>query len=132
MDGIKNLTIVDDDDIFVYLTKKTIRETGLVERIEVFDNGLDALNFLNENKDNAPVLPEIILLDLSMSIMDGWQFLEEFTKLNQKIKKDITVYICSSSISPDDVARARSIKEVSDYIIKPITKDMLIEMIEKL
>ncbi|HLP34007.1 MAG TPA: response regulator [Bacteroidia bacterium] len=132
MNHIKTLTLVDDDDIFVFLTKKTIEETKLVELIRVFDNGLDALNFLKENKDNTDALPEIILLDLSMPIMNGWQFLEEFTILNPMIGKTITIYICSSSISPDDVARAKAISEVSDYIIKPVNKEKLIELIKKL
>ncbi len=132
MTQIKNLALVDDDDVFVFLTKKTIEQTKLVDLIKVFGNGLDAINFLKENKNNVAVLPEIILLDLSMPIMNGWQFLEEFTKINPSLGKKITIYICSSSISQDDITRAKSINEVSDYIIKPITKDKLIDLIEKL
>lgn len=132
MNKIKHLTLVDDDDIFVFLTKKTIEQTNLVDLIKVFENGLDALNFLTENKNNVDALPEIILLDLSMPIMNGWQFLAEYTKLNPTIGKKITIYICSSSISPSDIARAKTISEVSDYIIKPITKDKLIDVIKKL
>jgi hypothetical protein len=132
MSPIKTLTLVDDDDVFVFLTTKAIEQTNLVDLIKVFGNGLDALNFLKENKNNVDALPEIILLDLSMPIMNGWQFLEEYTKLNPTIGKKITIYICSSSISPDDVTRAKTISEVSDYIIKPITKDKLIDLIKKL
>lgn len=132
MNPIKTLTLIDDDDIFVFLTKKAIEQTKLVELIKVFKNGLDALNFLKENKHNVDALPEIILLDLSMPIMNGWQFLEEYTKLNPTIGKNITIYICSSSISHDDITRAKAINEVSDYVIKPITKDKLIDLIKKL
>ena len=132
MSPIKTLTLVDDDDVFVFLTTKAIEQTNLVDLIKVFGNGLDALNFLKENKNNVDALPEIILLDLSMPIMNGWQFLEEYTKLNPTVGKKITIYICSSSISPDDVTRAKAISEVSDYIIKPITKHKLIDLIKKL
>ena len=132
MSQIKTLTLVDDDDVFVFLTTKAIEQTKLVDLIKVFENGLDALNFLKENKNNVDALPEIILLDLSMPIMNVWQFLEEYTKVNPTIGKKITIYICSSSISPDDVKRAKTISEVSDYIIKPITKDKLIDLIKKL
>lgn len=132
MNPIKHLTLVDDDDIFVFLTTKAIEQTNLVDLIKVFENGLDALNFLKENKNNIDALPEIILLDLSMPIMNGWQFLEEFTQLSPTIGKKITIYICSSSISPDDILRAKTISEVSDYIIKPLTKDKLIDMLKKL
>lgn len=132
MTTLKNLTIVDDDDIFVFLTTKIIEQTNLVDLIKVFGNGLDAINFLKENKNNVDALPDIILLDLSMPIMNGWQFLEKYNKLNPTIGKKITIYICSSSISPDEITRAKTISEVSDYIIKPITKDKLIDLIKKL
>lgn len=71
MNTIKNMTLIDDDDIFVFLTKKAIEKTNLVELIKVFGNGLDALNFLIENCEDVDSLPEIILLDISMPIMDG-------------------------------------------------------------
>jgi CheY-like chemotaxis protein len=132
MQRIKTLTLVDDDEIFVFLTRKAIEKTNLVDLIKVFGNGLDALNFLKENKNNVDALPEIILLDLSMPIMNGWQFLEEYAKLNPTIGKKITIYICSSSISPDDINRAKIISEVTDYIIKPITKEKLIDLVKKL
>lgn len=132
MTTLKTLTLVDDDDIFVFLTTKIIEQTNLIDLIKVFGNGLDAINFLKENKNNVDALPDIILLDLSMPIMNGWQFLEEYNKLNPTIGKKITIYICSSSISPDDITRAKTISEVSDYIIKPITKDKLIDLIKKL
>lgn len=130
MTTLKTLTIVDDDDIFVFLTTKIIEQTNLVDLIKGFGNGLDAINFLKENKNNVDALPDIILLDLNMPIMNGWQFLEEYNKLNPTIGKKITIYICSSSISPDDITRAKTISEVSDYIIKPITKDKLIDLIK--
>lgn len=132
MKHIKNLTLVDDDDVFVFLTKKTIEQTHLVDLIRVFNNGMDALNFLKENKDNIAELPEIIFLDLSMPIMNGWQFLEEYTKLNPHIGKKISIFICSSSISQDDITRAKAINEVTDYIIKPIAKTKLIDVIKNL
>ena len=132
MTTLKTLTLVDDDDIFVFLTTKIIEQTNLVDLIKVFGNGLDAINFLKENKNNVDALPDIILLDLNMPIMNGWQFLEEYNKLNPTIGKKITIYICSSSISPDDITRAKTISEVSDYIIKPITEDKLIDLIKKL
>lgn len=132
MTTLKQLTLVDDDEVFVFLTTRMLEKYQLVDLIKIFDNGYEALVFIKENMDNIKSLPDIILLDLSMPIMDGWQFLDEFVKINPKIGKKITVFICSSSISPDDVARAKAINAVSDFIIKPMTKEKLIEMIKNL
>lgn len=132
MTPLKQLTLVDDDDVFVFLTTRLLEKHKLVDFIKIFDNGYDALVFIKENLGNIEALPDIILLDLSMPIMDGWQFLDEYVKINPKIGKKITIYICSSSISPDDVVRAKAINAVSDFIIKPMTKDKLIEIIKNL
>jgi CheY-like chemotaxis protein len=132
MTTLKQLTLVDDDDVFVFLTTRLLDKYQLVDLIKIFDNGYDALIFIKENLGNIEALPDIILLDLSMPIMDGWQFLDEYVKINPRIGKKITIYICSSSISPDDVARAKAINAVSDFIIKPMTKEKLIEMIKNL
>lgn len=132
MNEIKSLVLIDDDDIFVFLTKKTIQLTNLVNEVRVFNNGLDAINFFIENQLNIEYLPEVILLDLSMPIMNGWQFLDEFAKLYPSLGKKITIIICSSSISHDDITRAKSINEVSDYLIKPITKNKLTELLKAL
>ncbi len=130
MSPSKSLTLVDDDEVFVFLTKKLIEQARTVHLLNVFENGLDALNFLRDNKNNAELLPDIILLDLSMPILNGWQFLEEYAKLYPTIGKKILIYVCSSSISSHDINRAKSINEVSDYVIKPITIDKLRELVE--
>lgn len=130
MSELKRFILIDDDDIFVYLTKKVLERTKLVDIMGVFGNGLDAINYLKDNKQNADLLPDIILLDLNMPIMNGWQFLEEYVAHNSKMAKKVLIYICSSSISPDDIMRAKTINAVSDYIIKPITTDKLMAIVK--
>ena len=124
----KKLIMVDDDEIFIYLTKKAIDSVNIVDLIKVFGNGLDAIDFLKAHAQKPEELPEIIFLDLSMPIMDGWQFLEEYILLQPTLGRKIIIYIVSSSISPEDIIRARKITAVTDYIIKPITKEKLIEV----
>jgi CheY-like chemotaxis protein len=132
MNKVKTLGIVDDDRIYTFLVKKTIEQTNLVDTIKVFDNGLDAIDFLKKNVANRDTLPEIILLDLSMPVMDGWEFLEEYILLSPKLGRTITIYIVSSSISPYDIAKAKSISFVTDFIIKPVSKEKLIEIFKKM
>jgi CheY-like chemotaxis protein len=132
MKKIKTLCLVDDDDIFQLITQRVIAQTNLVDTIKVFSNGLDAMDFLKSVAQNAAQLPEIILLDLNMPVMDGWEFLEEFTLLKPRLEKKITIYVVSSSIAPSDIQRAEAINEVTDYIIKPITTEKLLDMLKNL
>lgn len=132
MKTIDHLCLVDDDDVFRFLTRKVIEETKLVNRIEIFSNGLSAIQFLKANLTSPEGLPEIILLDLTMPVMDGWGFLEEFIKIKPHTGKKITIYIVSSSIDPADIKKARSISVVSDFIIKPVTRIKLMHMLEEL
>ena len=89
----------------------------------VFHNGKEALNHLNAIISNEAELPDVILLDLNMPVMDGWEFLEEFIKIESD--KPITIYIVSSSIDPGDINKAKSYDNVSNYIVKPITIEAL-------
>ncbi len=128
---IEIVALIDDDNTYIYLSKRMLNQIDHIKKIEVFGNGLDGLNYLKSNSNNPKLLPEIIFLDLSMPIMDGWQFLEEFIKLDSDNLKKITIYICSSSISPHDINRAMSISAVSDYIIKPLSKEDFIKLLEQ-
>lgn len=132
MKTIELLALVDDDDTFVYITKKIIEKTNCVKEIKVFNNGLEAILYLKENKNATYLVPDVIFLDLSMPIMDGWQFLDEFITIDTLNTRKIIIYVCSSSISPYDMTRAKKINVVSDFIIKPITKDKFTNLIMNL
>src|SRR5687767_3661415 len=72
------ILLVDDDNIFVFLTKRIIESTDLATEVSVYTNGQDAINYVKASKGDADALPDILFLDLSMPIMDGWDFLEEY------------------------------------------------------
>ncbi|WP_452228137.1 MULTISPECIES: response regulator [unclassified Lacinutrix] len=127
-----NFCIVDDDDIYQFTIKKTIKALNLAQNIIAFSDGEEALNFMIANLNNDEELPDVILLDINMPIMDGFQFMEEYIKIKPKLGKKITIYMVSSSVDIADLGRAKKISEISDYIIKPIRKAKIKEIIEKL
>jgi CheY-like chemotaxis protein len=122
-----NVFLIDDDATFVFLTKKIIKSTGVDAKIFEFANGRLAIDHLTNNSTDRSLMPDIIFLDLSMPVMDGWEFLDEYKVLPQDLK-DVTLYVFSSSISPYDINRARSYSMVTDFIIKPITKDKFLQV----
>jgi CheY-like chemotaxis protein len=127
----KKLMIIEDDEVFVFITMEIIKDTGYPDdEITVSSNGKEAIAFLKTAVDNQELLPEVIFLDLNMPVMDGWEFLDEFTLLKHRFKHKVTVYIVSSSVSPHDVQRAKDITDVSDFIVKPVTKERFIEIVK--
>lgn len=127
---IERIFLIDDDQVYQYLTKKVMEDSHIVKHIDVFSNGLQAIEHLETRIDEPGSLPEVIFLDISMPIMDGWEFLDEFKRIATSIKKTIVIYIVSSSISPSDISKANQQENVRDYIIKPITKKKFIELLE--
>ncbi|KJD35832.1 transcriptional regulator [Tamlana sedimentorum] len=115
--------IIDDDPIFVYGLKKLMKIANFCESFMIFNNGEEAINNLTPILESGKNMPSVILLDLNMPIMDGWQFLDEFIKIESH--KKITIYIVSSSIDPKDKNRLKNYQSVSKFIIKPVTIDLL-------
>lgn len=119
--SLKKLILIEDDDVIVYLTQKLIKESKEIELLTVLKNGRKALDYFTENAKNAELLPDFVFLDLSMPILDGWQFLEEFALIKKSLVKNIRIYITTSSISPKDLIKAEKYDFISDFVIKPIS-----------
>ncbi|MBW1294324.1 response regulator [Aquimarina litoralis] len=127
MSKIDIACVIDDDPIFVFGIKKVMQLIDFCKGILVFKNGQEALNNLKAIISAKEQLPDVILLDLNMPVLDGWQFLEEFIKI--PCDKKILIYVVSSSVDPEDVLRAKSYENVSDYIVKPISVAKLKEVL---
>ena len=132
MSPVRHVCLIDDDSVYSFLMQRMIEQTQMVEKVDIFSNGLAALKFLIEHAARPEKLPGAILLDLNMPVMDGWEFLDEFASLKPQLKKRIDIFIVTSSSAPLDVHRARSIEEVTDFLIKPITREMLINVLKEI
>ena len=118
--------LIDDDEIFQFATKRFIEIKQLADSIEVFGNGKRAIDHIKSNCQNPDgCIPEIILLDINMPIMDGWEFLSELEKIDTDIKSKTAIYLLTSSIDDRDIARAKKINLVKDYVVKPVDDEKL-------
>jgi len=120
--------IIDDDALFIMITRNNIRKSGVVCITEDFKNGKDALHEIKERARVGEHIPNILLLDLNMPLIDGWDFLVAFKSIPLDSRKNIKIYICTSSIDPKDLKRAEAIEEVTSFLEKPIN----IEVIQKI
>lgn len=125
MKKIESCIIIDDDPIFVYGTKRLMKEIDFCDTIIVYNNGQEALEGILTISESGEKVPPFIFLDLNMPIMNGWEFLEEFTKIPSNKLTKTTIYIISSSVDPRDLERVKNYKAVNNYILKPITPNDL-------
>lgn len=129
---LKNVWIVDDDKLYTLLLTKTLNKLNAAENIQSFHNGQEAIDALRKTITNGIPLPELIFLDINMSIMDGWEFMEEYKRMKAQTNIGTVIYVASSSISSDDMAKAKSDKEIHDYIIKPIHANTILDILKRL
>ena len=122
----KNIWVVDDDNIYQIIIKKLIERSEMFSEISSFKNGKDAIDELYNNTKNIGGIPDIILLDINMPIMDGWEFMDELGVIKPKINAEIMVYIVSSSIAIEDKNKSKNYENILGYLSKPVTLDDLI------
>lgn len=122
--------LVDDDDVTNFLNSKVIEHAKVAEHIEVKLNGQEALDFLSPQHTTASEPPSLILLDLNMPIMDGWEFLEAYKEKLSKQNSKPNIILLSASSNPDDIKRASKMPMVSAYRTKPLTTELLEEIIQ--
>lgn len=125
------LCIIDDDKIFTFLLKKIIEKACIARQIIFFENGQDALEYLVQYKEDTQKLPQLILLDINMPILDGWQFLNEYGKMGASVADLIKICVMSSSTEDDDYNRAMHSGYVMDYLQKPLQAPLLREVTDR-
>lgn len=102
-----------------------ISKSELFLNVSSFKNGKDAIDEFKKRLDENESLPSIILLDINMPIMDGWEFMDEIVMLKSQIKERIQIYIVSSSIAIEDKTKASQYPEIISYLVKPLNNDDL-------
>jgi CheY-like chemotaxis protein len=121
--------LIDDNEIDNFINEKMIEGCGFAETVYVHTGSRSALEFLFNlvRAGGVPeeLFPKVIFLDISMPMMDGFQFLEEYEKLPEKTKENIKVVILTTSINPMDIENAQSNRRVVSFMNKPLTKEHL-------
>ena len=128
---LHHVLLVDDNDDDNFIHTKTLRDSGLVDQVTTVSDGLEALEFLSKEQKSERILPELILLDINMPGMDGWEFLEEFGKIDESFKISVIVVMLTTSVNPDDKNLAMKKQAVKDFLTKPITANDVDRIIEE-
>jgi CheY-like chemotaxis protein len=126
MNKFRCILIIDDDEISNYLTEITIKTEGLAGRIETALNGEEGLNKLkNLDKNGMNGKPDLILLDISMPVLDGFGFLQKFNEI--KLDEKPKVVMLTSSHNPKDILRVKEFN-ITGYLNKPFSTAALMQL----
>ena len=132
---IKTVLCVDDDPITLMLSKMVLNKASFCNELVTAKNGEEAILYfenllITNNNDNYP---KLIFLDLNMPIMDGWEFLDHFSKEEYTSAfKNTKVIVLSSTIDPNDIGKSKTYSMVLDFLSKPIRKEIVENLKERL
>lgn len=130
------ILVIDDDEPTNFFTRMILEEADCTKHIRIVQSGQEALEYLE--KSEAPGAdteqfpsPDLLFLDINMPAMDGWEFLDEYKKLNIAPQHKIIMVMLTTSLFPEDIAKAKRSPEISGFENKPLTIEKLENLLKK-
>ncbi|MEB8328998.1 response regulator [Flavobacteriaceae bacterium KMM 6897] len=133
--SLKSVLLVDDDPAATFINKVFIRNLPLDVEVYSVGDGKEALDLLDEisislNGEQAFV-PCLLILDIKMPVMDGWEFLDAYThRYSEEIKNNITIVVTTMSEDERDIIRASNNPMIKEFVQKPLSDEKLLEIVE--
>jgi len=121
--------VIDDSKLDCFIAEKIIRNSGGIDSIKSFLQAKEALQYIATARPED-VAHTIVMVDIQMPVMNGFEFVEAFEKFSPEIKKNYTLYVISSSINDNDLNRVQNYSSVKQFINKPLTNNSLIQLLE--
>lgn len=125
---LDQILLIDDNEVDNFIHERAIRKLNCCEAIFSFQLAEDAISFL---EDAAEISKQLIFIDINMPKINGWDFLETLTAIFSKDKSDTTIILLSTSLNPDDAIKAQNHPLVSDFKNKPLTPEMMKEILKE-
>lgn len=125
MKTVSTVLLIDDCEATNFLHKMVLENSGRVGSVEVKYNGREALDYLTAACEGHYPQPDIIFLDINMPVMNGWEFLDEYQKLQDDQKAGVVVVMLTTSFNPADEQHAREMGLIDNFQHKPLTEEKL-------
>lgn len=125
------ILFIDDDKATNFLNKHLAKGRESIESVYLKHSGFEAIEFLENCKNETENIPNLIFLDINMPAMNGWEFLEAFYALDENLVNKISVIILSSSDDPGDLKKFESNEKLLDFLRKPLNVQALESVLNK-
>ncbi|MFD2247165.1 response regulator [Pontibacter ruber] len=133
MQKLNTILLVDDDEATNFLNELIIKKLDIAENILVARNGREAITLIRqlcEAQQGNPGLPELVLLDINMPVLDGFGFLKAFEELSCPGKEGVQIVLLSTSLNTKDVERAKEYV-IKGFLNKPLSSQQLSSLLEE-
>ncbi len=132
--SLDTVIIIDDDEMSVFLTSLFINNLEMDIKIQIANNGIEGLELLETElfESNFASSPFLILLDIKMPKMNGWQFLRAFEdRFPEDIRNNVVIVMLTISEEEQDILKAVKSPLIQQFIHKPISDESFLEILEK-
>ncbi len=123
-----SILVIDDSKYDRFIASEILEDCVEVLNFVSIESAQKALEYLKSLEENPQGLPELILLDIKMPLMDGFDFLQKFDEFSETVKTSCKIFMLSSSIDPNDLQRAQKSKYVVDFIEKPLSEENILRI----
>lgn len=127
---LKHILLVDDSKATNFFNKMIIEKTGLAENVVLTENGAEALSYI-DSTINLLNTPEIIFLDLNMPVMDGWEFLDHYNRLDYSNKNSVIILMLGTDLLPEDQKKVKAYNFIKGDSEKMLNKKFLCNLVKE-
>jgi len=124
----KNVMVVDDNQIDLYIAEMVMMTTGFAEKVICVGSAREALDYLQPLDESSDKLPTLIFLDINMPEMTGFDFLDEYRRLPDNIRKKCIIMMLTTSLDEQDRKQAEDNEFVKRFLNKPLDRDKLAQL----
>lgn len=128
MKNIDTICVIDDNDVYQFVMKNSINKLNPNIKILAYLNGEEGIVSLKKMIEDHKPLPDVILLDINMPIMDGWEFMNEFIKIKSQLPRVMPIYLTTSSLDASDIDKAKRYEDITGFLSKPIDRHTLLKI----
>ncbi|MEZ4773703.1 MAG: response regulator [Bacteroidia bacterium] len=126
------ILLIDDNPDDNFYHKRVIKKTNCCNNIVAIESALEALDFIKAKPEHPETHPDLIFLDINMPGMNGWEFLEEYNKLEINLQSRVVVVMLTTSQNPDDRNKAKALNIISEFETKPLENESLERILKQL